>query len=195
MYRRYKLRRNAQGRKRTAPRSNRTHGPSRRKLPSRALAILCVLAALAACIALCAVFLVPNGQDGWYDPNAVEGSYEGKSEADIRSDLEREIAEGMMNISIASNVVVSSETGVADLRIENISGNSVDQKVSVTLDETGETLYQSEAIAPGTCVQEAKLSRTPPPGAYEATATFVGYDTQTREEQGTSAAKILLTVE
>lgn len=195
MYKRYKTRRNAQEGERKRPQTGRKHDRPRRKRSRKALMASCLLAALAACVVLGVLFFAPSPQDDWYDPNAVEGSYEGKSEADIRADLEREIAEGMMNISIASNVVVSGETGIADLRIENIPGNNVDQKVSVTLDETGETLYQSEAIAPGTCVQEAGLSRLLPPGVHEATATFVGYDTQTHEERGTSAAKILLTVE
>lgn len=194
MYKRYKPRR--------GPRENQSSKPAakprkaRRARPSKALAIGCALALAVACAVLCAVFLGPGPEDeSWYDQDATQGSYEGKSEADIRADLERQIAEGMMNISIASNVLVSSEDGTAELRLENIAGNSMDQKVTVTLDETGETLYQSEAIAPGTCIQEAELSRTLPPGSYEATATFVGYDPKSHETEGTSAAKILLTVE
>ena len=194
MYKRYKPRR--------GPRENQGPKPAakprkaRRARPPKALAIGCALALAVVCAVLCAAFLRPGPEDAsWYDQDATQGSYEGKSEADIRADLERQIAEGMMNISIASNVLVSSEDGTAELRLENIAGNSMDQKVTVTLDETGETLYQSEAIAPGTCIQEAELSRTLPPGSYEATATFVGYDPKSHETEGTSAAKILLTVE
>lgn len=195
MYKRYKPRHSEEKGETKRPATMRGRKRTRRKRPSKALGIGCALAAIAVCATLCAILFGPGFQDDWYDQNAIEGSYEGKSEADIRADLERQIAEGMMNISIASNVLVSSETGMADLRIENIPGNHVDQKVAVTLDETGETLYRSEAIAPGTCVQEAGLSRTLAPGTYDATATFVGYDPQTHEEQGTSAAKITLTVE
>ena len=194
MYKRYKPQRSPQeGRKsKSAPKPRKP----RRPRPSKALAAGCSLALAVACAVFCAVLFGPEPEDAsWYDQNAVQGSYEGKSEADIRADLERQIAEGMMNISIASNVLVSSESGMAELRLENIAGNSMDQKVTVTLDETGETLYQSEAIAPGTCIQEAELSRTLSPGSYEATATFVGYDPESHETEGTSAAKILLTVE
>lgn len=195
MYRRYRRKDAAMSQGTARAARTRANNPARSAKRRKAL----VAGALAATTVVCAAafFLAPapTTPDAWYDGNAIEGSYEGKAEEDIRADLERRIEEGMMNISIASNVIVSSQTGLAALRIENVPGNPIDQKVVVTLDETGETLYQSGALAPGTCIQEAPLAAKLPVGSHEATATFVGYDPQTHEPQGTSAAKITLTVE
>lgn len=132
--------------------------------------------------------------DSWYDPSAVTGHYEGKSQDEIIADLNRQVEEGMMNISIAG--VLSSPDGrTAEARIENIEANGRDQKVVITLDETGEVLYESGAIAPGQYVQTIELARDLEPGVYEVTATFTGYDLDTHEEDGRAAAQVKLQVE
>lgn len=103
--------------------------------------------------------------DSWYDPAAVTGHYEGKSQEEIVADLNRQVEEGMMNISIAG--VLSSPDGrTAEARIENIEANGRDQKVVITLDETGEVLYESGAIAPGQYVQDIEFARDLEPGVY-----------------------------
>lgn len=152
--------------------------------------------ALAAAGAAAWTLLAPVApEDAWYDAGAATGSYEGKSDEEVKADLEKAVAEGMMNISIASNIKASAQTGQAEARIENIAANKVDQKVTLELEDSGEVIYESGAIAPGSHVQTVQLDAGLEPGSYNVLATFDGYDTETREKKGTAAAQVTLTVE
>lgn len=164
---------------------------NKRKRSIKIAAIAALLIALLLGLAMCA-----QCSDNWFDPNAHEGSYAGKSEEDIIADLNRKVGEGMMNISIANTVKFDKGDGVTGTaRIENIQANHYDQKVTITLDETGEVLYESGAIAPGHAIDEITISRKLDPGVHNATATFTGFDTETHKETGGKlAAQIKLAV-
>ena len=143
-----------------------------------------------------AAYLVLSGQtDSWFDSSASAGQYEGKSEEEIIAALNAQVEEGMMNISIASAISFANGAAEGEARIENIQANHVDQKVSITLDDTGETVYESGALAPGQYIQTIKLSKDLDAGSYRATVLFTGYDRETHEKTGAAAAQVTLVVE
>ena len=82
-----------------------------------------------------------------------------------------------------------------EARIENIAANPMDQKVVITLKDSGETVYESAAIAPDQHIQTIKLTKDLDPGQYAAVATFTGYDRETHKQTGQAAAEIVLNVE
>ncbi|MEG0070546.1 MAG: hypothetical protein RR671_02505 [Raoultibacter sp.] len=151
------------------------------------------IAILAAVIAAAVLFL-PQENLPWFDQNAAEGPYAGKTEEEIKADLNRRVEEGMMNISIASRITFPSGTSAGTAHIENIAANPVDQKVVISLKDTDETLYESGAIAPGQHLDTIKLNRVLEAGSYDAIATFTGYNKETHEETGRSAAETILHV-
>lgn len=134
------------------------------------------------------------GTDGWLDPGAKAGQYEGKSEEEIIAALNAQVAEGMMNISIASTIRFDTSDAEGEARIENIEANHVDQKVTLTLDDTGETVFESGAIAPGQYLQRIKLNKQLEPGTYPATATFTGYNRETHDKTGAAGAQVTIIV-
>lgn len=170
---------------------NNTEGGS--KAPRR-IALALAAAALIA-LSLLAVSKCSSPGD-WFDPSAREGSYSGKTEEQIVADLNKTVAEGMMNISIASTIAFDQGDGVTGrARIENIQANHFDQKVVLSLDDTGEVIWESGAIAPGYSIDEITANRALEPGAYDATATFSGFDPETHEETGGKlAAQVKLAV-
>lgn len=170
----------------------RAAGPAsqnrRRRLTIVAVIIVCLIAAS---LATCSIL---KGSD-WLDPNAKEGSYEGKTQEQIVADLNAQVAEGMMNISISSTLRFPNGTdNPGSARIENIAANHVDQKVTIVLDGTGEAVYQSKAIAPGHSIDNITLSSSLPAGGYDATAIFTGYDPETHEEAGILSAQVRIIV-
>ena len=192
MYKRYHVARAA-----PAAKAPRKRDPPRRARRARRWPLLvAAVIALAAAGAAAWTLLAPAApEDSWYDAGAAAGSYKGKSDEEVKADLEKAVAEGMMNISIASNIKASAQTGQAEARIENIAANKVDQKVTLELEDSGEVIYESGAIAPGSHVQTVQLDAGLEPGSYNVLATFDGYDTETREKKGTAAAQVTLTVE
>lgn len=133
--------------------------------------------------------------DNWYDGNASQGQFEGKSKEEIQDALNEEVKKGMMNISIAAVINFPAGSTQGDARIENIAANPMDQKVTIALKDSDEVVYESGAIAPDQHIQTITLTKALAPGDHAAVATFTGYDRETHKETGKAAAEIVLHVE
>ena len=157
-------------------------------------AVMAVVAVSAAVVAGVVLTQQPALED-WYDSNAAQGQFEGKSKEEIQAALNEEVAKGMMNISIAASITFADGSSEGEARIENIAANPMDQKVVITLKDSGETVYESAAIAPDQHIQAIKLTKDLDPGEYAAVATFTGYDRETHKQTGQAAAEIVLNVE
>lgn len=156
--------------------------------------LVAVVAVSAAVVAGVVLTQQPALED-WYDSNAAQGQFEGKSKEEIQAALNEEVAKGMMNISIAASITFPDGASEGEARIENIAANPMDQKVVITLKDSGETVYESAAIAPDQHIQNIQLSKDLDPGEYAAVATFTGYDRETHKQTGQAAAEIVLNVE
>lgn len=128
------------------------------------------------------------------DPNAQEGQAPYKTEEEIQAELDRIVEEGMFNISISSVIEFADGTSEGIAYIENVPGNRHHMQVTITLDDTGEEVYESAGIAPGNYVETITLSRDLDPGTYDATATFTAIDQESLEEVGKAAAKVSIVV-
>lgn len=172
----------------------RTHLTGSSHTKSRRRLVLIVLALVTVTLGLL-LLLRPATDDGWYDKGMSIGSYEGKSATEIQAELDRQVAEGEMEVSVAPTIRVDGTTGVATVRMENSPKNRRDQKFSVTLDD-GTLIYQSGAVPPGSHLQTVELTTVPAIGTHEATVTFQGYDRITHEEVGGSVgASVSVVVE
>ena len=128
------------------------------------------------------------------DPNAALGQIEGKSEDEIRAELDRVVEEGMFNISIAPYVEFADGKSEGELRIENVPGNRYLMRVRIVRDDTGEAVYESGLVEPNRHIQKAALDADLGPGEYACTAEFAALDPETEEQVGSAAAKITIMV-
>ncbi len=64
------------------------------------------------------------------------------------------------------------ESGVIQVYFENPKGNPCYFQIDLILEETGETVYQSEMFKPGTGIETPKLDTIPAPGVYKATIVY-----------------------
>lgn len=67
-------------------------------------------------------------------------------------------------------------------------------QVLITLDDTGELIYETGLIEPNHHIQSAKLDVELEKGEYLATAVFNAYDPETEEYIGSAGAKLTITV-
>lgn len=129
------------------------------------------------------------------------GVNEGEIETEnIQEQLDNEVAQGMLNISIASVIQFENGTSEGYANIENIEENRYNVQVTITLDSedqtesalnsTGEQLYQSPMLEPGTTISNIRLDKVLEKGEYPATAHFVAYDPETGNEEGQANAQI-----
>lgn len=158
-------------------------------------AALVAVVAVGAAVGVGVVLTQQPALEDWYDSNAAQGQFEGKSKEEIQAALNEEVAKGMMNISIAAVITFPDGASEGEARIENIAANPMDQKVTIALKDGDEVVYESGAIAPDQHIQNIKLSRDLEPGEYAAVAMFTGYDRETHKKTGQAAAEITLRVE
>lgn len=169
--------------------------PKKEKKRSASFYVAVAIAALAvivACVLAFTVFTQP--QTGKRDPNGLIGQVEGKSTEEIQAELDRLIAEGMLQISIASKVEFKDGTSEGAIQIENVPNNHYLVQVTIVRNDTGEQIYESGILEPNYHIQTAKLDTPLPKGTYECTATFHALDMETEEERGTAAATIEIDV-
>ena len=133
-------------------------------------------------------------QDSFFDVSALTGALPGKSEEEVIAELNRVVDEGMFNISINTTPTFTNGKAEGPLQIENVPGNQYLMQVQITLDDTGELIYQTGLIEPNHHIQSAKLDVELEKGEYLATAVFNAYDPETEEYIGSAGAKLTITV-
>jgi len=160
-------------------------------------AVIILLVAAVAVLAACLVWqnwTKEEPSSAKRDPNAALGQLEGKSEKEIRDELNRIVEEGMFNVSINTKVKMENGKSEADLRIENVPSNHYLMKVQITLDDTGEVIYTSGLIEPNYHIQSAPLDQELEKGAYKATALFMACDTDTGDVIGKTSVQFEIQV-
>lgn len=169
-----------------------TQGKPHKKKGKVAIIIAFIVAIL--CIGAAVLFLLDPFGSASKSRAGAPGQLEGKTAAEIQAELDRQVEEGMFNISIASVAQFSDGTSEGELRIENVPGNRYLMQVTIALDATDQTIYESGIIEPDHHIQKDALMVDLDPGTYDATATFIALDPQTEEEVGRAAAKMLIQV-
>ena len=136
-----------------------------------------------------------RGQTGIvYDSSAVEGGWDNLSPEEIAEKLNEKVAEGMINISMNTAPYFEDGKAEGNVMIVNESINNYPQQVEFIRNDTGEQIYQSNAIPVGSKIERAKLDVVLPTGTYECTAYFHNLDPESGEIIGPAGAIITITV-
>lgn len=106
------------------------------------------------------------------DPDIEWGDRETTPPEKIQEELDKQIEEGMMNISMNTNPVFETGKSKGNLLIVNEKINRYAQVVQIYRDDTGELIYTSGAIPVGARIDESKLDVPLSAGIYECTAHF-----------------------
>lgn len=122
------------------------------------------------------------------------GQLDGKSEAEIRAELNRIVEEGMFSISISRVVDLPTGNSEGEFRIENSPANRYNMQVDITRADNGELIYSSDILEPNYHIQYAKLDEVLPAGTYNCVATFHALDPDTDEEIGQAACAMTIVV-
>ena len=144
--------------------------------------------------------------------NAEVGILPGMSEEEIQDRLNRNVAEGRLNISINPLPEFADGKSEGNINIENIKGNKYSFAVTITCigasedpgaqDHVNEVVMKTGLIDPGSYVDYKKLDVDLPKGEYTCVATFDAYRTvtdektgaETYEKAGAAGSQILITV-
>ena len=129
-----------------------------------------------------------------YDDSAIEGGWDNLSPEEIAEKLNEKVAEGMIYNSMNSAPYFEDGKADGNVMIVNESINNYPQQVEFIRNDTGEQVYQSNAIPVGSKIERAALDVELPAGTYECTAMFHNLDPVSGEIIGTAGAIITITV-
>lgn len=91
-------------------------------------------------------------------------------------ELQSAVDASKFSFRINSRPAFESGSGEGTLMIENPADNRYDMQVTITLDETGATLYETGLISPNSNIARDKLQTPMPAGEFPATATITAYE-------------------
>lgn len=128
------------------------------------------------------------------EPNVIVGSMENLSEAELAAKLAERVDEGMIAFSINTYIVMDSPTSQAKVKFENPANNAKLTKLEIVRDDTGETIYSTGLVVPGSYVNADMLDVELAPGKYACTATISSYAQDTKKYLGKAAAALTIHV-
>ena len=171
-----------------------TRGRKEKSKKKIVLLVIVIAAAALAAMWLLGVFSPPAPARFAADDRAQDIDYGGESREDVLSALQQKADES--NFSFKINSRPEFETGDAEgtLYIENPVTNVYDMRVVITLDDTGETIYETGLISPGQNIVRDVLKRQLDAGVYPATATIYAHDAGTGDEIGRTASALELEI-
>ena len=130
-----------------------------------------------------------------YDDAAVEGGWDSLSEEEIVDSLNKKVEDGYINISMNAAPVFADGQSEGNLMIVNESVNRYPQQVVITREDTGETIYTSNAIPVGSKIAADTLDVDLKAGTYDCTAMFHSLDSDTGAVLGSAGANITITIQ
>lgn len=128
------------------------------------------------------------------EPNAVVGAVPGQDPAERQAELDRVVEAGMLTISINATPC-GQAGGRVNWLIENPANQGKYIRVEVQRQDTGELIYKTGALKPGTYVEAAEPVTELAAGEYACTAMFYSYELESEEYIGKAAAEITLTIQ
>lgn len=108
--------------------------------------------------------------------------------------MQEEADAAYFTLQVHPEASFSAATGEGSFYLMNPTTNVYPITFTITLDATGEVLYQSGALMPGQQIQSLTLSAIPEPGSHKATVSVTIFNPDTQEKEGETQAIIDLTV-
>ncbi len=128
-----------------------------------------------------ALLLVPAGIGGV--GAQISAAQEGQSREEIQSELDQEVAENMMTVSVLPTLRLNEKTHELRAGLENVEDNKFAQRFTIT--QGSEVIYESEPLMPGERIETVTAAK-----AKEGVAKIEvqALDAESLEEHGSPTA-------
>ncbi|WP_343207846.1 hypothetical protein [Anaerolentibacter hominis] len=157
--------------------------------------IIIILLLLAVTAGVVWYLLRDKKQEDKMEANAVVGTMPGKSNEEIEAELNRQVSEKMIAFTINANPVYEDGKAKGNILFENPQSNDKYTKLEVFRDDTGDLIYETGLLEPGSYVPEAELEKPLKKGEYACTAYIHGYRISDNGYLGKVSAGIKITVQ
>lgn len=141
-----------------------------------------LVAGFVACVGAAIAVVLGSGID-FGTGTLLTSAREGQSREEIQAELDREVAENMMTVSVLPNLKLDESTHELQVGLENVGDNKFAQRFVITQDDT--CVYESGPLMPGERIETVRA-----PKAKEGTARVEvqALDAETLEAHGSPTA-------
>lgn len=141
-----------------------------------------LVAGLVACMGAAIAVVLGSGID-LGTGTLLTSAREGQSREEIQSELDREVAENMMTVSVLPNLKLDESSHELQVGLENVGDNKFAQRFVITQGDT--CVYESDPLMPGERIETVRA-----PKAKEGTARVEvqALDAETLEDHGSPTA-------
>lgn len=131
-----------------------------------------------------------------YEANVTVGSMPGKSLEAIEAELQGKVDEKTISYTVNGRPVFESGGAMGNLKLDCPENNVNDLQFVITRNDTGEQLYDSGVLQPGSYIEEDYLQRKDPlpAGVYECTVVITATAPDSGTVRGNVNVNIILTV-
>jgi len=148
---------------------------------------------------LAAVLLAGCGRSYSFEEHALDGSYVFPTDEYLKyqgayGQMKEAASRSGIQIQINGEPEVDRSSGRCNLMVGNPAENKEDLKVKLTLDESGELVYETPVLKPGERQAYVTLEVLPEPGVYPATAEFLVLSAENGTQTGAVEAGVMLSV-
>lgn len=164
--------------------------PRKRRWPLVLLVLGLLLLAAAG-----AWYLLAPPTDDDMEPNVVVGPMGDYSQDELEAMLAQKVDEGMIAFSLNTQMHLEAPDAEAPVLFENPANNAKLLKLEITRDDTGEKMYETGYLAPGSYVERDRLDVRLDPGSYTCTALITSYKQDTKKPLGQAAAEVIISVQ
>lgn len=117
-----------------------------------------------------------------------------KTREEILAELEALAAESSVSFSINALVAFKNGSKSGNIMFENEEANQKYLMLELVLDETGESIYKSDLIPPGSHIDTCTLTKALDKGQHSATAMVYAFRLDDQSFIGQAAAGLILDI-
>ncbi len=126
---------------------------------------------------------------------SITGNYQGiLTSEEVEEWNDTKVQRGKVYLKLRTQVPVS-ERRIANIRVVNPPYCAYDYRFSIAESDTGEVLYESGVVTPGTVLEQVSLDRQIEHGQTEATVLYTFYKHGKEKKEGTREIRVVLDTE
>lgn len=179
----------------------KNHMHSRRQPPSRSILKkkwLCVIAALMVLSLLLGIafacWFYSGDETMRPERSAVKGNMPGKTQEQLEAEKNRTIDTDTIAFSLNSNPEFSDGKSKGFIQFENPDGNGKLTRLEIYRNDTGDLIYHTGILKPGSYVEEDVLDAELPQGEYDCTAQIYAYGMRQKDYIGKITIGVMVRV-
>lgn len=129
------------------------------------------------------------------DANAKEGGLDGETLDKLWEEMQEKAEKGAIVVNFSESMIFPDGKSEGKVKIANPVENNYPMQFLVTLEDTGEKVYESGLVSVGSYITSIKLTKELEAGTYPAVLTYHAFDEENQEFVSSVNVSVVITIE